>query len=310
MGYIYKVTNKINNCVYVGQTSKTLSKRWSQHIKESYEALDGTRKSFPYFHRAIIKYGVENFYPEVIEECDNNILDEREQYWIKYFNSYQNGYNATVGGQKLGKTNSLNSKAARKVIQYSIQGEFIQVYDKASIAAKAVGVDDSRVRDACNQKTKTSGGFQWRWYEENFPKIIGEVETPHTTGRKIIQYNLKGDQVHVYESIIEAAKINGYNYGNINRVLNQNSGTAYGYYWSYAECEPTLRKEKVEKPKQWEQKTHLSVAQYTKDGKFIKNFTSIKQASEETGIKTTAIRYVCEGKHKTTGGYHWEYIEI
>lgn len=57
MGIIYKIENLITHKVYIGQTKYTLDKRWKQHIKESKEALDGIRQSFPLFHRMIIKYG-------------------------------------------------------------------------------------------------------------------------------------------------------------------------------------------------------------------------------------------------------------
>ena len=44
------------------------------------------------------KYGIEHFTIEAIEECPINILSEREKYWISEFDSYHNGYNATLGG--------------------------------------------------------------------------------------------------------------------------------------------------------------------------------------------------------------------
>jgi hypothetical protein len=44
------------------------------------------------------KYGNEHFHIEEVEECPLEILSEREKYWIKYFFSYENGYNATMGG--------------------------------------------------------------------------------------------------------------------------------------------------------------------------------------------------------------------
>ena len=49
-------------------------------------------------YNAFNKYGIEHFSIHLIEECDENILGEREKYWIKYYNSKENGYNATLGG--------------------------------------------------------------------------------------------------------------------------------------------------------------------------------------------------------------------
>ena len=44
------------------------------------------------------KYGLNHFNIELIEECSNDKLNEREKYWINYFNSFNEGYNATRGG--------------------------------------------------------------------------------------------------------------------------------------------------------------------------------------------------------------------
>lgn len=44
------------------------------------------------------KHGVENFFIELIEECSLNEVEEREKYWIEFYQSFKNGYNATIGG--------------------------------------------------------------------------------------------------------------------------------------------------------------------------------------------------------------------
>ena len=85
---IYKVTNKINGKVYIGQ-SVDIGRRWREHM---------TAKDDIYFHKAIQKYGVENFEWEVIEQCKKKDLDEREIYWIEYYDSFNKGYNCTKGG--------------------------------------------------------------------------------------------------------------------------------------------------------------------------------------------------------------------
>ena len=93
MGYIYKITNNINGKCYIGKTERTINVRWSEHIRLSRLKLD-----LP-LYRAFLKYGVENFSIEEIEQCDSTVIDEREIYWIDYFNSYKKGYNCTAGGE-------------------------------------------------------------------------------------------------------------------------------------------------------------------------------------------------------------------
>ena len=88
---IYKIENLITHECYIGQ-SKFIERRWREH-KSAYR-LNNTNK----FYLAIQRYGLENFSFEVIEECAQEELDEREIYWIDYFNSYEKGYNSSIGG--------------------------------------------------------------------------------------------------------------------------------------------------------------------------------------------------------------------
>lgn len=94
IGYIYKITNKINGKVYIGQTSKTIEERWKRHI------IDTKRKDRKNsaIQNAILKYGKENFSIEEIEKCDISELNNREIYWIAFYDSFHNGYNCTLGG--------------------------------------------------------------------------------------------------------------------------------------------------------------------------------------------------------------------
>lgn len=93
---IYKITNQINNKIYVGQ-SVHIVQRWSQH---KYQAKDPTELGHnSILHEAFRKYGVDNFTFEIIEECKIEELDEKEKYWIQHYNSLSpNGYNITLGG--------------------------------------------------------------------------------------------------------------------------------------------------------------------------------------------------------------------
>lgn len=94
-GFIYKITNNVNGKVYIGQTIQTIKERFYQHCatKCSDSVLNMA------IHRAIKKYGKSNFTIEVIEEVDKDFLNDREKFWIEYYNSYNNGYNSTIGGQ-------------------------------------------------------------------------------------------------------------------------------------------------------------------------------------------------------------------
>lgn len=122
MGYIYKITNLVNQKVYIGQTVKTVQKRFTQHKNNSNKEYF----SQIVLYKAFNKYGLENFICEEIEEVENDLLDEREKYWIEYYDSYFNGYNSTLGGRATQLYNwdiddiiekYLELKSARKVAQ-------------------------------------------------------------------------------------------------------------------------------------------------------------------------------------------------
>ena len=136
MGYIYKITNMLNNKIYIGQTVKTVAKRFQQHKNNSNK---------PYFsqivlYKAFNKYGIENFKCETIEEVENKKLDEREKYWIEYYDSYFNGYNSTLGGKLI----QLYNWDVDDVI------ERYMVLKSARAVAREIGCDHSCIDDILN----------------------------------------------------------------------------------------------------------------------------------------------------------------
>lgn len=91
---IYKITNIKNKKVYIGQ-SVNISERFKQHVKRGVGAEAPTRnKLYPEMN----EFGPEGFTFEFLEECSKEQLNDREKYWIEYFDSYTYGYNSTTGG--------------------------------------------------------------------------------------------------------------------------------------------------------------------------------------------------------------------
>ena len=104
MGFIYKITSPSNK-MYVGQTKKKVpQKRWIGHCYPSQTGCVAIK-------RAIDKYGAENMTFETIEECSNNLLNDREEHWIRELDTLApNGYNLRSGGG-VGETVSEESKS-------------------------------------------------------------------------------------------------------------------------------------------------------------------------------------------------------
>jgi len=95
--FIYKITNKLNNKIYIGK-SKEPFRRLAYH----FFVAESKNQQLYALHYAIKKYGQENFYCEIIEKCQDEIICfEREKYWILYYksNNRKIGYNLTEGGE-------------------------------------------------------------------------------------------------------------------------------------------------------------------------------------------------------------------
>lgn len=87
---IYKITNKINGKIYIGQ-SKNVERRWREHLRSK----DNTP-----IHCALRKYGPENFNFEILAECDKDELNRLEQFYIQEYDCMSpRGYNLTPGGK-------------------------------------------------------------------------------------------------------------------------------------------------------------------------------------------------------------------
>lgn len=137
IGYIYKVTNRINGKIYIGQTIQSIKDRWYRHCGKS-----GISEAEMRMHlkRAILKYGKENFDVEILEECLQEDLNEREKYYIRYFNSYNDGYNSTEGGQLGFKTYSTDEEKDIQIIEWYEAGFSLRT------VAKEFNIDKATVK--------------------------------------------------------------------------------------------------------------------------------------------------------------------
>lgn len=125
---IYKITNKINNKAYVGQ-SNDIERRFKEH------QTCGRRSRIP-LDLAIEKYGKDNFLYEVLEECSIEELNEKETYWITTLATHLNGYNCNIGGDQasIGEANGrakLTEEDVKQIrISYNNHEKQKDVYEK------------------------------------------------------------------------------------------------------------------------------------------------------------------------------------
>lgn len=121
---IYMATNRVNGKLYIGQTVKSLKIRKRAHITTALRGVD-----IQYFGRAIRKYGQNNFDWEILHKCnDIDELNRLEIYYIKLYNTFEDGYNLTKGG--LGKLGYRFSDEAKQKKSESLMGKNNPMYGK------------------------------------------------------------------------------------------------------------------------------------------------------------------------------------
>lgn len=198
---IYKITNKINGKVYIGQTTLTINRRWYYHCYKS--------SGCTFLHRAIEKYGAENFTIEQVDAANNKFeLDQKEQFWIQHYNSLTpNGYNLKTGGatplysEESKKQMSVNhadvsgennprfgvqlTAATKKKISDSHKGKRLsdehkekcrlsspkrkvvknldtgEVFVSCKLAEKTYGLSNCAIQKVCSGKGISAGGYRW-----------------------------------------------------------------------------------------------------------------------------------------------------
>lgn len=212
MSYIYKITNQINGKIYIGKTSKTIDERFKEHIKKA--KLHTNR----YLYDAMNHYGYHNFSIEKVEECENDLLNEREKYWISHYNSFDKnfGYNMTTGGEG-GDTWSKNSNKELTLMKLIVANrgkkrskEFCENLSKR-VKGKHYGSEfGKRVAEARkNNLAKERGYASWNdrtKYISDCKKLFMQIPKSQCVNKIEKEHKSKGK---VYEEIYsdEYAKI-------------------------------------------------------------------------------------------------------
>lgn len=96
MAYIYKLNFPNDSRVYIGQTTKTIETRLAQHLRKLASGVHHSKK----LQKAYPLCGIPSI--EVLEECQEDNLNSIEIYYVSKYDSYNNGFNATEGGNKAG----------------------------------------------------------------------------------------------------------------------------------------------------------------------------------------------------------------
>jgi group I intron endonuclease len=267
---IYKIQNLVNGKVYIGQ-SLNVERRW--RTERSFSGVN------PHLKNSFKKYGMENFFFELIEETEN--LNEREIYWIDYYQSYdpKKGYNKTLGGRE----EVIYTEDARKRMSERNKGE---------------GNPNFGNRWNEEQRAEASKRNTGKKYSAETKKKLSDMRRrgKHYQAKKVICL----ETGEIFDCIADATE--KFKISKIGDVCNGKRSSAGGYHFQFLENRIPLR------PLQKKNKY------YDIDKKVICANTGIvydnaKDCSLKLGVPIGDIRRVCRGQSATTRDltfFFWE----
>lgn len=287
MAFIYKITNLINNKIYIGETVRDIDVRWNEHKSVS---LNERGHGYNYhLHNAIRKYGIENFIIEEIEQCDDEKRFERETYYIQLYNSNnkENGYNYVVEGE------GASPYLTQDFLDAWNEGLRIQ-----QIAEK-LGCHYATV-----SKRLLANGITEEDIKERHKDFLVERD-----GKPVLQYSLKGEFIKEFPSTGACGK-EGFQQSAICCVCNQKQKSAYGFLWKYKNDPRSIeewidinnKKLSAGKPKK-------KIAQYNKEtDELINIFESAADAARAIGLKEKSCLCRAAREKGSSHGFKWRYL--
>lgn len=337
MGVIYKITNLINNKIYIGQTKIPEPKRWQAHV---WNANNNSNNDCPYLNNAINKYGKENFKREIIEECSNELLSEREKYWIKYYDTTnrEKGYNLTQGGDGYTKYNdedilnayekTLSVRSGAKLLnmsscqfskrlrslgiiaynttifQFDLDGNYIATYNSFAEAVRIL--NGKEMNNACRKNYKYKN-YIWIYEDENISiqQVLEELNKKNYKEKIIQQFTLDTKElVGEYVSALEASKKTGIDYASIKAALRGEQVSSGDYLWHKINSNLSLQERYN---KYLLSRRCCQIDELNEKGEIIATYPSAGFVEKRDNLSYNCVKMVCDGKKKSVNNRFFQY---
>lgn len=221
MAYIYVIRNYCNNKVYVGQCVCSIEDRFIAHKSE-------VGKSNKAIHKAMAELGTNNFFIELLEECDNSIRLERETHYINELNSLvPNGYNIQLvgsegfyGGHHTEESIQKISDSSKRWFKNATEEQLILRAEKIRQANLGKEVSDStrkKISDFAKTRVGCKNPFYGKHHSEETKRLASErMKGKPFKGSTVISvscYDDSGNKIETFRTMQDAARwlrSNGY----------------------------------------------------------------------------------------------------
>lgn len=279
---VYAHVNKQNGKSYIGITNRSPIIRWGKE--------GNGYKSQPKFYQAIQKYGWGEFTHLILAE---NLTEEEaldlETYYIKEYNSIQNGYNILLHGIQ-------SYHRCRPVFCLTTQTKY------SSIKEAAIDTDTlpSRIIQNCKGLIGPVKGNQWTYWnqEKNIPEPIHLFVPKKKDSTAIYCLELK----KFFESVSKGAKYLGVNEADLGKVLNLKRNGIQGLHFIKVS---ELSKENILTT--IKKKTGKAQKIYCQENGLIYN--SLQEAALFCNKTPQTVMKNCQGKLYSCNGYHFQYLQ-
>ena len=232
MGIIYKVTNQENGKIYIGQTIQTLNERKNKHYYKARQEEYTT-----HFINALRKYPEEVFIWEIIDEAETQeALDEKEKYWIAYYNSVEEGYNTKDGGQTIVVTDKfLKQCGSYPFYAFDLEGNKLGEFLNQREFSRQYGVGKGDIYRMLHNQTHYCNGVicidKKTFTKKRLQECIKQAQMKATP---FIARNIEtGEVFGPFTNKTECKKILGLKSNHISEILEKKRKTQEGYTFVY-----------------------------------------------------------------------------